>query len=420
MNSTPPIELDKSRQGHTAKKFPCPSCRQKRFVRFFNFSTKEYLPDQFGRCDREEKCGYFEAPWNWLKEQNPSSLPTVRFIAPTSSEPLKTVGTDVVFATLQRYQENNLFAFIASKTGVDVALTAFFRYFVGTAKERGTIFWQVDEFKRVRTGQKILYDQAGHRRKDIEFPATRLYKLDDGYKPCFFGQHLLFDFEEGMCIGIVESEKTALICSIYLPFLAGRRMLWIGSGGVNGMTDDKIRCLEGLPVVLVPDFSFLARATWGMFPMRKKRNEKGHLVPDPDGELTPNYISAADKLRKLGCKVSFYDPLEHVTDGSDIADVLVEMPAPVYLNEADYDELGLIEEPKKEPSAVELAAFPKNLSFVAESKQSFKIQGVENGKVIVGGILAGGKEFLESFLSSGYIPQLIETLGMYEGSIEQK
>ena len=50
-------QLDKS-----SKKFICPGCKQKRFVRYIDIGTKDYLPEQFGRCDRENSCGNHNYP----------------------------------------------------------------------------------------------------------------------------------------------------------------------------------------------------------------------------------------------------------------------------------------------------------------------------------------------------------------------
>ena len=49
--------LDKS-----AKKHVCPECGKVRFVRYIDTEKNEYLPAEFGRCDRESNCGYHNKP----------------------------------------------------------------------------------------------------------------------------------------------------------------------------------------------------------------------------------------------------------------------------------------------------------------------------------------------------------------------
>jgi len=49
--------LDKS-----PRKFRCPGCGKKRFVRYVDSITKELFPEQYGRCDREANCGHHERP----------------------------------------------------------------------------------------------------------------------------------------------------------------------------------------------------------------------------------------------------------------------------------------------------------------------------------------------------------------------
>ena len=45
-----------------SKKFVCPNCHKKRFVRYLDTTTDNYLSDDYGRCDREQNCGYHKAP----------------------------------------------------------------------------------------------------------------------------------------------------------------------------------------------------------------------------------------------------------------------------------------------------------------------------------------------------------------------
>jgi len=49
--------LDKS-----SRKFICPSCGKKRFVKFVDIQTGEYLEGVHGKCDRSDSCGYTSYP----------------------------------------------------------------------------------------------------------------------------------------------------------------------------------------------------------------------------------------------------------------------------------------------------------------------------------------------------------------------
>ena len=46
-----------------SKKHLCPNCNKKRFVRYIDTVTGNYLPEQYGRCDRESKCSYHLNPY---------------------------------------------------------------------------------------------------------------------------------------------------------------------------------------------------------------------------------------------------------------------------------------------------------------------------------------------------------------------
>ena len=46
-----------------SKKHHCPECSKRRFVRYIDTDTGEYLPHLYGRCDRESKCAYHLNPY---------------------------------------------------------------------------------------------------------------------------------------------------------------------------------------------------------------------------------------------------------------------------------------------------------------------------------------------------------------------
>lgn len=315
------IRLDESFPGHTQKKFQCPSCSKKRFVRFYDFTKDEFLPEQYGRCDRQEHCGYYLSPFSENSEFVVDKSKLQKIEVPEF--PIKYVDTNIVKASLSSYHTNTFVQFLINLVGEQLAMEAVFKFMIGTAKNNGTVFWQIDQFKKPRTAAKIHYLPDGHRNKDLS--VKRLFLIDDHYKPCLFGEHQIADAPKNAIFCVVESEKTAILGNLYIKTLKNRPVVWLACSGSNGLTFDKIQCLRGRDVLLCPDFSFHARATWGLLPMRKKLKEvKGKIIMsiDESGEVV-DYESAKDRFISLKCNVSFFDPCPEVNDGSDLADLLI-------------------------------------------------------------------------------------------------
>ena len=69
-------------------------------------------------------------------------------------------------------------------------------------------------------------------------------------KQCLFGEHLLADASSSArTVAIVESEKTALVASLFIPDL-----VWLATGGMHGsFNSEAMQVLRGCDVVLFPD-----------------------------------------------------------------------------------------------------------------------------------------------------------------------
>ena len=156
-------------------------------------------------------------------------------------------------------------------------------YDVGHGKHGHTIFWQIDERGRLRTGKMMKYREDGHRDKEAKWnfdwihatlsrhwDAERQEMTDEPpypfpqlYDPSkqeaqitFFGYHLLNhwkrkDIDQTVCI--VESEKTALLMAIAYGNHA--KQVWIACGGLEMLTRERLQPVidQRRRIILYPD-----------------------------------------------------------------------------------------------------------------------------------------------------------------------
>ena len=138
-------------------------------------------------------------------------------------------------------------------------------YFVGTSTKGETkgwsIWWQIDEQMRVRTGKLMAYKADGHRNKDLRYSFNFVHSMMEkagkwsrethDYHGCLFGLHLVDVFPKAE-ICIVESEKSALICQ---AFTDPNERLWMATGGLSNLKRSKLQPLIDRQryIVLFPD-----------------------------------------------------------------------------------------------------------------------------------------------------------------------
>ena len=145
-------------------------------------------------------------------------------------------------------------------------------YHVGHGKNGHTIFWQIDEFGRVRTGKMMKYKPDGHRDKDsswnfdfIHSVLSRTFHDNDPWpyphifnpdkqeaRLTFFGMHLLNHFPNA-AIKLVESEKTALLMAT--AYGNHTMDLWMACGGLEMITRERLQPLidQNRRIILYPD-----------------------------------------------------------------------------------------------------------------------------------------------------------------------
>ncbi|RYU96248.1 DUF6371 domain-containing protein [Emticicia agri] len=245
----------------------CPGCQHKKcFTRYIETQTGEYLDYHVGRCSREVKCGYHYTPKDYFQD-NPR-VDTPRVDTPRVDTPKLSVCTlppkppvvsfipqDIFMASLKQYENNHLISFLTNHFGKVITLALMVRYFVGTSKHwpGATVFWQIDLLGGIRTGKIMLYNPANGKRvkepyKHINWVHSVLGLKDFHLEQCLFGEHLLSVSDAP--VALVESEKTALIASVYLP-----QFIWLAVGSLSNLTANKCKVLKGRKVVLFPDLN---------------------------------------------------------------------------------------------------------------------------------------------------------------------
>lgn len=150
-------------------------------------------------------------------------------------------------------------------------------YHIGHSKQGMTIFWQIDEQQRVRTGKMMRYKADGHRDKESRYGKDWIHSILSGtwkngirvyeapwphpdlfnpdnqeMKQCLFGMHLLNKYK-GADVKIVESEKTAILMAV--AYGNHEKNLWMACGGLENISFDKLSPIiaEGRRIILYPD-----------------------------------------------------------------------------------------------------------------------------------------------------------------------
>lgn len=236
------------------KKERCPQCGKMRFVPYVLTADPTVKAGaEYGRCDREQSCGYFRYPGGEVKVE------TEREYTPEPpKEPILFQASFAEEAYVSRY--NTLFrayAGLVDPTTLDIIMSD---YRCGTGGRGESIYYQFDG-THVRTAKAILYGTDGHRIKECDgglpvwwlhkSPAVREYTAGKELKQCLFGQHLLSRYPAAK-VYVVEGEKTAVLMAA--TDRPEQNRLWLACGGsqmLKGAID--LMPLMGRDVTLVPD-----------------------------------------------------------------------------------------------------------------------------------------------------------------------
>ena len=240
--------------------------------------------------------------------------------------------------TKTRSDKNHLARWLCTRFPEEQVAEVLARYRTGSTRDGRIIYWQIDHRGQVRAGKVMAYNSDGHRKKEgsrnvcwVHSMTIDGIKFDEMLAPqCLFGEHLLSDLTtdcsdftdlstdgcstpqeknpSNSCnpwsennlreIGVVESEKTALIMSLVCP-----DRVWLATGGKTNFKEQMLWPLLGHEVAVYPDADALT--DWEVRIHRLNR-ELGHRLYIPTG---------------------YYNLMNHEVprrEGWDLADVVIK------------------------------------------------------------------------------------------------
>ena len=288
---------------NTRYRCPAPNCgKGKTFSLYIDTETREHIHLTVGRCNRESNCGHHYTPKQYFQDNNISfDTPQTKAYKPRPVAPqpksVSFIPVEVFKASLKAHEANYFVQFLTNLFGVEIASQLVSRYFIATSKHwnGSTVFWQLDTKGKVRTGKIMLYNPiTGKRVKEpfnhINWVHKALKKPQFELRQCLFGEHLLIDKTKP--VAIVESEKTAVIASVYFP-----QFIWVAVGSLTNLNAEKCSILRGRTVTLFPDLNGFDK--WSI-----KAKELSHLAIFTVSDLLERKASEAE--RKAGLDIADY------------------------------------------------------------------------------------------------------------------
>ncbi len=277
-----------------SRKFICPNCGKKSFVRYIDTDTGGYLPEQYGRCDRESKCSYHLNPYKdgyakmiWQQEQGSrSELPNSwkprrqKVMPQPTPEPIFfDFNTFKQTLTAERYEKNTFIQNLLQRvqfpfeaTDIEKVISLYYLGTITKGYRAGAITFpfidisgnvrtiQVKQFNRnnstIATDALHSIIEKHHTRNNRPLPKwLEAYIKQEKRVSCLFGEHLLSKYH-GNPVALVEAPKTAVYGTLYfgLPETP-ESLIWLAVYNKSSFSFDKLKALKGRFVYVFPDLS---------------------------------------------------------------------------------------------------------------------------------------------------------------------
>ena len=248
---------------YKGKKHKCPQCgHENKFVYYIDIETDSIIDSNVGRCERVDSCGYHFTPSQYFDKNNINEFdPTIITKKTIQIKKETSFINESLLIESQKNTTNSFTQYLINLFGVETTNQLIQKYRLGTyntdkkgltAWNNSIIFWQIDNQNKIRTGKVMQYDSnTGKRNKQLN--ANWIHSIssfnDFNLSQCFYATHLIIN-DLISPIAIVESEKTAIIASVYFS-----KFIWLATGGKEFLNKEKFELLGNRKIVLFPDLN---------------------------------------------------------------------------------------------------------------------------------------------------------------------
>ncbi|MFC3881273.1 DUF6965 family protein [Algoriphagus namhaensis] len=351
----------------SSKKHYCPNCNKKTFVLYIDSETGDYLPKQYGRCDRESKCGYFLNPYKdgfakaiWEQKQGNKTAwkpqQPERIKKPVNKLKRAFIPFEVFSLTRGGYEQNtfiqNLLSSVPFPFEVQDVEKVVSLYHLGTVqngyRKGANTFPFIDVQGNVRaiqvkqfdvqnhtTGTDFLHSiiEKHHTRNNKPLPKwLEAYNKNETKISCLFGEHLLSKYPYNP-IALVEAPKTAIYGTLYFGFPEQpTNLLWLAVYNLSSLNLHKCQGLKGRNVLLFPDLSKDGKA-FELWSSKAKEMQK---------HFQGTYFHVSGLLEQFA-------PKQDKAQGKDIADFLIKQDWRLFRKQVTKDKSKPKPQPKETP-----------------------------------------------------------------------
>ena len=254
----------------TRSRHQCPNCGDRKSFVLYVDEDGQPLDMSVGICNHESSCGYHKTPSAFYREHPelcgkdwrddaPAWLePALQKRREQKQKPLCTIPLEFVERSVRIEMLSDFTNWLTTLFDTETITRLTMEYHIGITKTNDVIYFQIDDEGRCRTGKIMKYNpQTGKRIKDentkgkinwVHSILKRAGRLPEDWEltQCLYGEHLLKKYPN-KTVALVESEKTAIICSGLMP-----DYVWLATGG-KSQFNERLKVLFGRDVVAFPD-----------------------------------------------------------------------------------------------------------------------------------------------------------------------